>query len=127
VHFAQSFADTYVVSNGEHQNVLASLKFSNLAHFFSEDKVISGRMSANPKPAPDLFIMAAQKAGVSANRTLVIEDSITGIKGAMAANMSVWGYCGTHHDPQDHAERVLTLGTQKAFLNMEDLLKTLKS
>lgn len=127
VRFAQGFADTYVVSNGEHQNVLASLEFSGLASFFPENKIISGRMATNPKPAPDLFLMAAQKAGIASDRTLVIEDSITGIKGGLAANMAVWGYCGTHHDPQDHAEKILELGAKKAFHNMKDLLETLKA
>ncbi len=126
VRFAQSFADTYVVSNGEHQNLLASLEFSKLTSFFPKEKIISGTMSPNPKPAPDLFLMAAEKAGVAPDRTLVIEDSITGVKGAVAAGMATWGFCGTHHAPDEHAEILLGLGAQKAFLNMEELLKALR-
>jgi len=127
VSFTQSFADTYIVSNGEHQNLLASLNFSNLTALFPEDKIVSGRMSPNPKPEPDLFLIAAQKAGITPERALVIEDSITGVKGAVAANMCVWGFCGTHHAPQEHAEMLLALGAQKAFHNMKDLLDNLRN
>jgi len=125
VSFAQSFADTYIVSNGEHQNLIASLEFANIAHLFPEEKIVSGRMSPNPKPAPDLFMMATEKAGVSPQRTLVIEDSITGVTGGLAANMTTWGFCGAHHEPQEHADILVGLGAEKAFLNMKALQKSL--
>ncbi|AEI37670.1 MAG: HAD family phosphatase [Zymomonas mobilis subsp. pomaceae] len=42
-----------------------------------------------PKPAPDIFLVAAEKLGVAAEKCLVFEDSVTGIEAAKSANMPV--------------------------------------
>ena len=41
------------------------------------------------KPAPDMFLLAAQRMGVPAEQCLVFEDAVPGIQGAQAAGMSV--------------------------------------
>lgn len=51
----------------------------------------------NGKPAPDLFLHAANKMGVPAEHCLVIEDSQAGIEGAKAARMRVIRYAGASH------------------------------
>lgn len=51
----------------------------------------------NGKPAPDLFLHAAARMGVSPDRALVIEDSITGVKAGLAAGMTVWRFIGGSH------------------------------
>lgn len=43
------------------------------------------------KPAPDIFLKAAQKLGVPASRCCVFEDSDSGIQAAVAANMPAVG------------------------------------
>lgn len=45
------------------------------------------------KPAPDVFLLAAQTMGVDPARCAVIEDSPTGIAAGIAAGMTVFGYC----------------------------------
>lgn len=42
-----------------------------------------------PKPAPDLFRLAAARLDIPANQCLVLEDSATGVQSALAAGMSV--------------------------------------
>ncbi|MDN3720651.1 HAD-IA family hydrolase [Roseibium salinum] len=49
------------------------------------------------KPAPDLFLLAAEKHGVDPARCLVIEDSENGIRAALAAGMQVWRFIGGAH------------------------------
>ncbi len=57
------------------------------------------------KPAPDLFLFAAQKMGVAPSDCLVIEDSLTGIRAALAAGMEVWRFVGgSHMGPDTPAE-----------------------
>jgi beta-phosphoglucomutase family hydrolase len=51
--------------------------------------IISGDMVARGKPAPDIFLLAAQQLGVPPERCLVIEDSPKGIEAARAAGMPV--------------------------------------
>ena len=54
-------------------------------------------MVANGKPAPDLFLLAADSMGVKPEDCLVIEDSLAGIQAARAANMHVLHYIGGSH------------------------------
>ncbi len=49
------------------------------------------------KPAPDLFLKAAEKHGVAPENCLVIEDSYPGIRAALAAGMEVWRFTGGSH------------------------------
>lgn len=118
---AQSFAKTCVVSNGEHQNLIFSLEFSELLPLFPKETIFSGDMPAHPKPAPDPFLLAAQKSKVTPEKTLVIEDSLTGVAGALAAKMCVWGFCGTHHNPLEQEKLLLDLGAERVFHTLLDL------
>jgi beta-phosphoglucomutase-like phosphatase (HAD superfamily) len=44
------------------------------------------------KPAPDLFLAAAAAEGVDPAECLVIEDSLPGVRAAVAAGMDCLGY-----------------------------------
>jgi len=41
-----------------------------------------------PKPAPDVYLLAASTLGVEPSRCLVLEDSPTGVRAALAAGMT---------------------------------------
>jgi HAD superfamily hydrolase (TIGR01509 family) len=56
--------------------------------------VFSSVFVKNGKPAPDLFLFAAERMGASRQDCLVIEDSLAGIRAAKAAHMRVLGYVG---------------------------------
>jgi beta-phosphoglucomutase-like phosphatase (HAD superfamily) len=43
---------------------------------------------AHPKPAPDVYLLAAQQLGVAPGDCLVLEDSPTGVRAALAAGMT---------------------------------------
>lgn len=117
---AQS-ATTYVVSNGERTNVLTSLEFAGLKDLFPEERVISGAMAENPKPAPDLFLIACERENILPANTLVIEDSVAGVTAAKAGGIDVWGFCGTHHDKDAHTESLKKAGAAHVFENMRDM------
>ena len=51
--------------------------------------LVTGSDVENKKPAPDIFLSAASKAGVAPENCLVIEDAISGIQAAHAAGMKV--------------------------------------
>jgi HAD superfamily hydrolase (TIGR01509 family) len=61
------------------------------------DRVFTSTLVARGKPAPDLFLYAAEKMGAIPERTLVIEDSLTGIRAGLAAGMTVWRFVGGSH------------------------------
>ena len=47
---------------------------------------------ARGKPYPDLYVYAADHMGVEPAKCLVIEDSVPGVQGAVAAGMEVIAY-----------------------------------
>lgn len=61
------------------------------------DRLFTSTMVAKGKPAPDLFQHAAKAMGVVPEKTLVIEDSLTGIRAGIAAGMEVWRFTGGSH------------------------------
>ncbi len=127
VALAGKHAKICVVSNGERQNVLSSIRFAGLTPLFPDKHVISGLMAPNPKPAPDLFLLAAQQRNIPPHRCLVIEDSIAGVTGAHAAGMPVWGFCGTHHAPEQHQSSLKEAGAERTFLSMREMIETFET
>ncbi len=121
VKAAKANADICVVSNGERNNVLNSLACAGLVELFDEEFIFTGAMAKNAKPAPDLFLLAAEKKNVSPSRTLVIEDSLAGVQAAISANMDVWGFYGTHHDPKNHAKKLSETGAKATYNSMTDV------
>ncbi len=69
---------------------------------YFETIVHSGMVKAG-KPAPDIFLLTAEKAGVSPEKCIVIEDSANGIKAAKAAGMFCIGYAGPGSESQDQS------------------------
>lgn len=80
-----------VASNGAAGKIQHSLALTGLlpyfdGHCFSADAVDQG------KPAPDLFLHAAQQMGFAAAEAVVVEDSCAGVTAALAAGMHVCLY-----------------------------------
>ena len=80
-----------VGSQGSHQKMKLTLGVTGLLPYF-EGRIFSATQVAHPKPAPDLFLLAAQTLGFSPSQTVVIEDSTHGVKAALAAGMRILGY-----------------------------------
>jgi len=79
-------------------------------HVYSTDEV------AAPKPAPDLFLLAAEKLGADPTRCLVIEDSVNGVLAGRAAGMRVWGFIGgRHHHGEDSGRRLTNAGAERVY------------
>lgn len=77
------------------------------------DRIFSGKEHvARGKPAPDLYLHAADQLGVAISRTVIIEDSPVGVTGAVASGAHVIGLCAGLHCGPDHAARLRALGAQ---------------
>jgi HAD superfamily hydrolase (TIGR01509 family) len=74
-----------IASSSFERDVIASLG-RWLARF---PVIVSRDMVANGKPAPDLFLAAAQQLGVTPRHCLALEDSDVGIRAAASAGMPV--------------------------------------
>lgn len=109
-----------VASNGHHQRVRDRLALAGLLPFF-DPHVFGASQVARGKPAPDLFLFAASRLGVRPDACLVIEDSPIGVAAALAAGMTVLGFCGGSHCPADHAETLLAAGCMRVFPHAAEL------
>ncbi|MEM8985514.1 MAG: HAD-IA family hydrolase [Pseudomonadota bacterium] len=83
--------------------------------------VYSADLVANGKPAPDIFLYAAEKVQASAADCIVIEDSVNGVKAGCAAGMTVWGFVGGGHCTPAHAERLQAAGAERVARTMADV------
>jgi HAD superfamily hydrolase (TIGR01509 family) len=91
-----------VASSSSLERIRFSLRRTGLDGFFG-DNVFSSQQVARGKPAPDLFLFAAERMGISPDRAAVIEDSIFGVQGARAAGMRTVGFIGgSHIEPGHH-------------------------
>lgn len=90
-----------IASSSPRANVELVLRRSDLAPFFKA--LTTGEDVARGKPAPDIFLLGAQRLGVAPAATLVIEDSRNGTLGARAAGMTVVGLRNPHSGEQDLA------------------------
>lgn len=70
---------------------LAAIETGVLAHL---GRIFSATMVANGKPSPDLFLHAAAVCGFAPADCVVVEDSVTGVTAARAAEMRTLGYTG---------------------------------
>ena len=65
------------------------------------DRIVSGSDLDNPKPAPDVFLIAAKELGIDPKECLVIEDSANGVSAAKTAGMKCIGFISPHSGNQD--------------------------
>ncbi|WP_328537390.1 HAD family hydrolase [Streptomyces sp. NBC_00344] len=83
-----------VASSGSHERIRVGHRVTGLDEWFEEEWVFSADDVSQGKPAPDLFLHAAERMGVAPGRCVVIEDSRLGVTAAQAAGMEVYGFTG---------------------------------
>ncbi len=80
-----------IASNGTRSEIILRLKIAQLTEKFG-DAIFSGLEVAHPKPAPDVFLAAANSFNIPPSRCIVIEDSVLGVTAAIRAGMKVYGH-----------------------------------
>ncbi|MEU5713548.1 HAD family hydrolase [Streptomyces flaveolus] len=81
-----------VASSGSHARIRVGHRTTGLDRWFPQERVFSSEDVGRGKPAPDLFLHAAQRMGVAPERCVVVEDSPLGVQAAVAAGMDVYGF-----------------------------------
>ena len=115
-----------VASSSKQSRVIASLESSNIMHFFSKEHIFNAHMVTHGKPAPDLFLYAAQHMNFAPSQTVVIEDSIPGIQAGLNAGMQVIAFLGGGHAQYSwYQDRISSLGVPMAK-NSDSLLAMLQ-
>ncbi|MFJ8506899.1 HAD family hydrolase [Streptomyces avermitilis] len=81
-----------VASSGSHERIRVGHRKTGLDRWFEDGQIFSSQDVGQGKPAPDLFLYAAERMGVPPKRCVVVEDSPLGVQAAHAAGMDVFGY-----------------------------------
>jgi len=99
-----------IVSSSTTRWIRAHLAHIGLDAAF-EPHIYSGREHVTRgKPAPDLYLHAAEALGVPIGRCAIVEDSPVGARGAVASGGYVIGLCAGSHCLAGHDERLRALG-----------------
>jgi HAD superfamily hydrolase (TIGR01509 family) len=109
-----------VASSGSHERMRVSLGATRLHDRFAPH-IFSSSQVANGKPAPDLFLFAAAQMQAKPAACVVVEDSVAGITGAVAAGMTVLGFHGGSHCGPEHAATLQAAGATTTFDDMSQL------
>ena len=81
-----------VASSGSHERIRVGHRKTGLDRWFDDGRIFSSQDVGRGKPAPDLFLYAAERMGVAPERCVVVEDSPLGVQAAVAAGMDVYGF-----------------------------------
>jgi HAD superfamily hydrolase (TIGR01509 family) len=109
-----------VASNGPHEKMEISLGVTGLLPYFGQS-VFSAYECKSWKPDPGLFFFAAEKMGYPPSACAVVEDSAFGVRGGIAAGMTVFGYA-----PRHEGNDLKSLGA-RVFHHMDELPHLLRS
>lgn len=109
-----------IASSGDHAKMHATLGATGLLPLF-EGRLTSATEVAHGKPAPDVFLLAAERMGAAPARTAVIEDSVNGVLAGRAAGMTVFGFAGLVP-----AADLAAAGAARTFTHMRELSALLR-
>lgn len=115
-----------VCSNSRIERIEFMLEKVRLLPFFA-GRIFSGLdiPSKKTKPAPDVFLFAAEQLGANPKNTFVIEDSVHGVTGARAAGMRVIGFTGAGHSYPGHADALTEAGAETVIRRWAELNSTI--
>ncbi len=102
-------------SGADKAKVLMQLDMAGMSPYFGS-AVFSGHDLPRSKPAPDVYLAAADHLGISPQHCLVIEDTATGVRSGIDAGATVWGYC-----PAGHGRAFEGLQVARIFHHMDEL------
>lgn len=88
-----------VASSSPKNEIIRNLKALDLDDYFTVK--VSGEEVRNSKPAPDVFLKAAELLGASPEKCTVIEDTANGSRAAKAAGMYCIGFANPDYPEQD--------------------------
>jgi HAD superfamily hydrolase (TIGR01509 family) len=122
-----------IVSNSSLQRLNACLAAAALTDYFPSTRIFSANDSLpvrRPKPLPDIYLHAARCLSAEVSVCLAVEDSISGVRAAVAARIPrIIGYVGGTHisenERSSRADALLSVGAEQIIERMHDLISLL--
>jgi HAD superfamily hydrolase (TIGR01509 family) len=109
-----------VASSAAHEKIFTTLSRVGVYQRFAPN-IFSGSQVSRGKPAPDLFLFAASQMAAFPRRCVVVEDSVPGVTGAVAAGMTAMGFHGGSHCRPGDDEALRAAGAAVTFDDMRQL------
>ncbi|EJF75281.1 HAD-IA family hydrolase [Bartonella alsatica] len=119
-----------ICSNAKSVDIKEMLITVDLYDLFDDkDKIFSAPEvgTKKTKPAPDVFLFAAQQLHAKPSNTIVIEDSLHGVHAATAAGMRVIGFTGGSHSYFGHSNALAEAGAETVIAKHAHLSKVLEA
>ena len=117
----------FIASNSWKERIVQGLKNVSLYQFFEEKNIYSFDLVKKPKPEPDIYLKVIENAKINPNETIIIEDSIVGVRAGVSANIKVIGLTAAGHWFAERPTQLLIdAGAYRVVKTYEDLLKIIK-
>ena len=128
VEFVRSLPPTLpkaVASSSSTRWIRGHLDHLGLADAF-QDHVYSGREHVSRgKPAPDIYLHAADQLGIAIGRSVILEDSEVGARGALASGARVIGIAAGRHCFDGHEEMLRAVGIEHVAHSFDEVARLL--
>jgi HAD superfamily hydrolase (TIGR01509 family) len=117
-----------ICSNSRPERLEVSLTKAGLwdrfrPYVFSAQAVRAGR----GKPSPDVFLHAAETFETDPADAIVVEDSVAGVTGGVAAGMRVIGFTGASHTWPGHGEALMEAGALTVLRRLIEVPATVEA
>ena len=87
----------YIGSNSTKDRIISGLHKVELNKYFKSDKIYSFDLVGKAKPDPDIYLKAIVDNNLNKNETVIIEDSVVGVKAGVSAGVKVIGLIAGRH------------------------------
>ena len=103
---SKSNLNLFIGSNSFKDRIIDGLERVELNKYFKPEQVYSFDLVDKPKPDPDIYLKAIEDNNLNKNHTIIIEDSVVGVKAGVSAGVKVIGLtAGGHwHENRDEKE-----------------------
>jgi HAD superfamily hydrolase (TIGR01509 family) len=128
VEFVQSLPPDLpkaVASSSSTKWIRGHLEHLGLADAFGEHVYSGHEHVERGKPAPDIYLHAADRLGVEIERSVILEDSEVGATGALASGATVIGLAAGRHCFDGHDEMLRSVGIEHVAHSFDEVSRFL--
>ncbi len=97
----------YIGSNSVKDRIIDGLQRVELNKYFKPEQVYSFDLVEKPKPSPDVYLKAIKDNNLNKKHTIIIEDSMVGVKAGVSAGIKVIGLTAGGHWHENRDEKDL--------------------
>ena len=97
----------FIGSNSIKKRIIDGLNKVKLNKYFKPNQVYSFDLVDNPKPHPDVYLKAIEDNQLKKHETIIIEDSVVGVKAGCSADVRVIGLTAGGHWHENRDEKDL--------------------